>query len=509
VTKVAVYDRFWRSQGGGERHVGMIAQVLTEDGCEVDLLGHEPTDLEELGLHLGLDLSRCRYVQLPDRGDRWLAERTEGYHLLVNGTYGSRLAPKTPRAAYLCFFPTPADHDLERWRRLAIRAFGPWVRGAAPNLDFGAGWFPPEGGRRRRWTWTSGDAVLTLPGGRRVLRMDLGRPGAPDGTTLVLVDEDGTELHRIEVGNGFVPHTVDLGVRERGSEVRFTAGTFSPGGTDTRELGVAVSRARLVGRTGIRERVAGRCAWLLRDPRDLGWLASYDSVMVNGTYTKGFVEDWWHRPGDVLHPPIAVHRIVPAAQREQRIVTVGRFFRPGLGHAKRQLEMVQAFRRLGLPGWTLSVLGGCEPSQVPYLDEVRRAAEGLPVEIVPNAPRALVEERLRSSSIYWSATGLGEDTRARPWNAEHFGMTTVEAMAGGCVPVVIDSAGQAEIVREGVDGLRWRTVEELLERTRRVAADEELRARMSQSAAKRAHDFDEDAFRAELHGIVDTRRLLA
>jgi glycosyltransferase involved in cell wall biosynthesis len=506
--RVAVYDRFWRSQGGGERHVGMLAQVLTEDGCQVDLVGHEPTDLDELGEHLGLDLSRCRFLQVPDRGDAWLAERTAGYDLLVNGTYGSRLQPRTPKAAYLCYFPTPADHDLQRWRRVAIRWLGPWVRGTTPNLDFGAGWFPPEGGRRRRWTWTTDDAVLTLPAGRRVLRLDLGRPGAPGGAALVLVDDDGSELSRLEVTTEFSRQVVDLGERDRGTEVRFTSPTFSPGPADTRELGVAVSRARLAGKTGARERLAGRWPWLHRDPRDLRWLDAYDSIMVNSSYTRGYVERWWQRPGDVLHPPIAVHRLTPAAQRERRIVTVGRFFSPGLGHAKRQLEMVEAFGRLDLPGWTLSVLGGCEPSQLPYLEQVRRAAQGLEVEIVANAPRALVEQRLTTSSIFWAATGLGEDTRARPWNAEHFGMTTVEAMAGGCVPVVIDGAGQQEIVRDGIDGLRWETVEQLLEQTRQVAGDEDLRARMANSAIRRAHDYDEDAFRAELRGIIATRHLL-
>ena len=42
-------------------------------------------------------------------------------------------------------------------------------------------------------------------------------------------------------------------------------------------------------------------------------------------------------------------------------------------------------------------------------------------------------------------------------------MTTVEAMAGGCVPVVIDLAGQREIVKAGVDGFRWSTPEQLLD----------------------------------------------
>jgi glycosyltransferase involved in cell wall biosynthesis len=296
--------------------------------------------------------------------------------------------------------------------------------------------------------------------------------------------------------------------RAEGSEVFFRSDTFVPGAPDTRELGVAVSRAKLAGKTGARERLAGLWPWLHRDPRDLRWLTAYDSVMVNSTYTKGFVEDWWQRPGDVLHPPIDVSAMTPAAVREKRIVTVGRMFAPGLGHAKRQLEMVQAFRRLAMEGWSLSVLGGVEPSQIPYLNSVRAAAEGLPIEIVPNAPRSLVEERLSTSSIFWAATGLNEDTDARPWNAEHFGMTTVEAMAGGCVRVVIDSAGQREIVRADVDGLRWTTVDELLDLTRRVAGSPDLMAAMSASSIQRARTWDEDAFRAELHTIVTTRGLL-
>ncbi len=61
-------------------------------------------------------------------------------------------------------------------------------------------------------------------------------------------------------------------------------------------------------------------------------------------------------------------------------------------------------------------------------------------------------------------------------------MTTVEAMAGGCVPVVIDKAGQTEIITPGVDGFRWSTPQQLMSQTERVAGDEELRARLSAAA---------------------------
>jgi glycosyltransferase involved in cell wall biosynthesis len=201
----------------------------------------------------------------------------------------------------------------------------------------------------------------------------------------------------------------------------------------------------------------------------------------------------------VLFPPISTQSLHPSRVREPVVLSVGRFFSPGLGHAKRQLEMVEWFGRAlrsgALPeGWRMHVVGGCEESQRPYLAQVEAAAAGLPVVVVPNAPRAVVDDLLSTASAFWSATGYGEDEQRNPWASEHFGMTTVEAMAGGCVPVVIDRAGQKEIVREGLDGYRWSTPEELVERTARLARDEPLRARLAEAARTRAQEFDEDAF---------------
>jgi glycosyltransferase involved in cell wall biosynthesis len=147
-----------------------------------------------------------------------------------------------------------------------------------------------------------------------------------------------------------------------------------------------------------------------------------------------------------------------------------------------------------MDGWELQIVGGCEPAQRRYLAEVQRAAEGLPVHVHANAPRRLVEELFASSSIFWVATGLGEDDEKAPWLFEHFGITTVEAMAAGCVPVVIDKAGQREIVRHGTDGYRWQTLGELEALTRRLAGDDALRQRLAAAAAQRADAFSEEAF---------------
>jgi glycosyltransferase involved in cell wall biosynthesis len=167
-------------------------------------------------------------------------------------------------------------------------------------------------------------------------------------------------------------------------------------------------------------------------------------------------------------------------------------------------EMHRAGR---LPGWRFAVVGGCEPSQRPYLAKVERAADGLPVDIRPNASRAVVDELLSTASIFWAATGYGVRDD-QPWAAEHFGMTTVEAMAGGCVPIVIDKAGQREIITPGVDGFRWSTPEQLMSQTERVAGDEDLRARLSAAAVARSNSFSDEAFAARWRQIVADHGLL-
>ncbi|MCW2545747.1 MAG: glycosyl transferase group 1, partial [Mycobacterium sp.] len=315
--RAAVYNRFWHSQGGGERHAGMIAEILSGAGAgadpeaspvSVDLIGHGPVDLDELSNHLGLDLSRCSYRDVPDAGELELTEITEGYDLWVTGSYMSRLAPRARRSAYLCFFPTPFDHDFEPWRRLVVRHTARWFQGAGGAIGYGLGWYPPEGGRRRRWIWTSNDAVLSVPAGPdRRLHMNLGRPGSPSPTVLRIESADGHVIQEIQVNNAFTRAVVSLGPSEHGTELHFRSDTFRPGTADHRELGVAMSRLRMSGLThdeGLQDRLrlylAIRYPWLRNDPFDLNFLDSYQTVLANSEYTRGYIKQWWQRDAQVL-----------------------------------------------------------------------------------------------------------------------------------------------------------------------------------------------------------------
>jgi glycosyltransferase involved in cell wall biosynthesis len=506
--KVAVYNRFLQSMGGGERHSGMLAQLLADDGHEVDLVGHDDIGKDALADHLGLNLGKVSMRIVPDLGEEAVARLSAEYDLFVNASYMSRVRAQAAHNLYLCYFPTPFDHDLVGWRRLLARVAGRWVReGRAGVVGWNPGWHLPEGGRLRRWVWSSGRAGVRFPAGEaKQVVFSLGRPAAPAAVE-VSVTHDGAELARLEASpERFRRHRVQLPPSDHERELVFESDTFVPGGHDHRALGVAVSRLRMTdGSWTPRQWAGGRFPWLLRDPTDLGFLDHYERVLANSEYTRGWIRRLWGVDADVLFPPIRVQDLRPGP-KQRRILTVGRFIARRVGHSKKQLELVEAFgrmvRRGGMDGWELHVVGGCEPSMRPYLAEVERAAEGLPVQVHANARRPLVEELFATSSIFWVATGLGEDDEKAPWLFEHFGITTVEAMAAGCVPVVIDKAGQREIVRHGIDGYRWTTLGELEALSRRLAGDDELRERLAAAAVERAGAFSEEAFVARWRQIA-------
>jgi glycosyltransferase involved in cell wall biosynthesis len=246
-----------------------------------------------------------------------------------------------------------------------------------------------------------------------------------------------------------------------------------------------------------------RASLLTAGPAGTGWLDSYDLVVANSRFTQRWIDAWWGRPSVVLEPPVGLRE---SGAKEPINLSVGRFFAPGRGHAKKQLEMVQAFDRLcgsGLEGWELHLVGGCSPEDQPYLDEVRRAARGLPVVFHVDASGAEVDALYRRASLYWHATGLGEDLEADPVRAEHFGITTVEAMSAAAVPVVMAAGGQPEIVTDGVDGMLVRSADELVSATASLIDRPERRTDMAAAAVRAAQRFGLETFTARLERLVD------
>jgi glycosyltransferase involved in cell wall biosynthesis len=514
VVKVAVYDRYWPTGGGGEKFAAGIAAALA-GSHDVALLSHAELDRAWLGERLDLDLAGVGVDVVDDLG---VTAASEAYDLFVNASYLSWDASRARHGLYVVHFPGPRPERPEAARRrLAGLARRP-LSDKAASAELGDRFYTPEATRRHGIRWTGGDAdiVVRAPAGGRVpVTVLLGRyvPAAV-GPVEVVAEVDGRALGRAVVealGSRLdrrrsvaLDFTVDVPAGEP-VRVDLRCRSWVPAdvgiGTDTRPLGVPVIGVHAGG--GWRARVA-RAAPVLSGPTGQPtYLDSYDRVLANSQYTQGWIERLWHRPSDLLHPPVT---LVPPGDKGPVIVSVGRFFLPGTGHNKKQLEMVGAFRRLvetgGAEGWEYHLVGGCSPEHQPYLDEIRAAAEGLPVVIHPDASGADLRALYGRASIFWHAAGLGEDAERHPDRFEHFGITTVEAMSAGAVPVVIDAAGQTEIVEQGVSGYRFAGIEGLVSHTRALTADPAWRATMAAAARHRAEAFGWDAFVDRLDAVV-------
>lgn len=272
-------------------------------------------------------------------------------------------------------------------------------------------------------------------------------------------------------------------------------------------------RVDTVARLGLRvldraERLPGPLegvrAGLGRRRIDNAWTATYDTFLANSRFTADWVERLWGVPSRVLHPPVQMSDVITSGER--RVLSVGRFFDPTFGHCKKQNVLMDAWERLEdaeeLGGWSLQMIGGADGASRDFVLDLRRRARGRRVDIAVNAPRTVLLDALASASILWHAAGHGEDAEVHPDRFEHFGIAVVEAMSAGIVPVVHAAAGPIEIVRDGIDGRWWRTVDELVEITRELTEDADLRSRMSRAASERAAVYSSAAFSTMLDGVL-------
>ena len=235
-------------------------------------------------------------------------------------------------------------------------------------------------------------------------------------------------------------------------------------------------------------------------------LGGYRTVLGNSRFTAGWIERLWGVPADVLYPP--VRAVAPPRQRENVIVSLGRFVR---SDRKGTAAQIEAFARVHprLEGtWRLIMMGFCAdlPEDQEALGRLRTRAAGLPVTFVVNAPRQEILSRLAAARIFWHTAGLDGLASTEPRYMEHFGIATAEAMQLGCVPIVPAGGGQPEIVEDGISGFVCGSLASLEQQTVELAADEVRWHTMSQAAIKRGGRFGPDEFERRLVTLLGTDR---
>lgn len=233
---------------------------------------------------------------------------------------------------------------------------------------------------------------------------------------------------------------------------------------------------------------------------------SYETILANSEYTREWINKLWKRDAEILYP--ICDNMGPAGPKEKIILNVGRLFASSDdNHHKCQDVLLSEFKKmkhLHEEGWQLHFAGSTakDPDSLKYVIRLIEEARGYPVFFHLNISHSQLKSLYRKAAIYWHATGYGKNPLKKPETQEHFGITTVEAMSAGVVPVVINSAGQKETVANGKTGYLWNDLGEMIDFTNILAKDEAKRASMAKLAIRSSHGFGRAAFDDTIEKIM-------
>lgn len=237
------------------------------------------------------------------------------------------------------------------------------------------------------------------------------------------------------------------------------------------------------------------------------FLDSYSVVTANSCFTAEWIWKLWARDSEVVYS--VCDSMGPVANKEKIILNVGRFLGRGSGTThKRQEILLEVFNRLTdaqSDGWQLHLAGSValDAESSALAARLEQTAQGHPVFFHFNADLDTLRNLYRRAALYWHATGYGSSVQDEPILHEHFGVTIVEAMSAGAVPVVLNSGGPREIVAHEINGLLWDDLTGLARQTVRLMDDADLLSGLSQQAALSSERFSRIAFTSRMDTIID------
>ncbi len=208
-----------------------------------------------------------------------------------------------------------------------------------------------------------------------------------------------------------------------------------------------------------------------------------EELLSVSDFTREFIRQIWSRDSTTLYPPCPVEFYGSlGAQRENLAVTIGRMV-----PEKRIDLFVELARRL--PEFKFVIIGSVAGESDAYYSSLK--SKGTDNISIVLSPLRKVKDILARAKIYVHCA-----------ENEHFGITIVEAMAAGCVPVVHDSGGPREIVTQSV-GYRWRDIPEAVDLIRRVMNDDALQTKLSQASVEKAKLFNPEVFETGLSRVLE------
>jgi alpha-1,2-mannosyltransferase len=225
-------------------------------------------------------------------------------------------------------------------------------------------------------------------------------------------------------------------------------------------------------------------------------MTSSSLILTNSEFSRKAIREAFadvHLHPYVLYPPVDTERFShaysqPINAREAKVLVVARF------SPEKQIENAITVAHLLRGSTKFHIVGSLTPANRPYFKMLQDMIEtyGLTqtVTLTPNASNEELIDAMSSSMMYFH-TMIGE----------HFGVSIVEAMAAGLVPIVPAYGGCSEIVPSGY---QYRTLEEAAQHIAKNAkiVDDEKRMQMHDIARQ----FSPENFKKAMKQYIEQAR---
>jgi alpha-1,2-mannosyltransferase len=219
-------------------------------------------------------------------------------------------------------------------------------------------------------------------------------------------------------------------------------------------------------------------------------------LLTNSKFTQEIIRTALRRNSLVIYPPVNTETFSSKCFSERkrgRTVVVVASYTP-----KRHLEQVPLIAKYSKFA-KFVVIGKADEYSLPTLKKLRDYMARLHVEdrvtLLENVPFKEFLEVLSEGKVYLHI--MPQD---------HFGISVVEGMASGCVPVVHRSGGPwMDILDEqqGMYGFSYSTPAEAARHIDTLVSDEDLRSRTALKASYRAKRFDKMVFMKRMVEVVE------
>lgn len=190
-------------------------------------------------------------------------------------------------------------------------------------------------------------------------------------------------------------------------------------------------------------------------------LNSWNNFITNSFFTKKWINYYWKKNASVVYPPIPTQNLIITKPRNEiNIVSIGRFNKGS--RSKRQDIICDVFKKIANKSsiqLNLHLIGYAQDKY--FVNDLKSKVKKHPIFFHENCTVFKRNQLLNTSHIFISATGFNIDEAIEPNNLEHYGISVVEAMSFGCVPIVIGKGGHLETVDHNINGFHWNTFDEL------------------------------------------------